>query len=209
VTLGALPSQRSFEHCFHVKGLFEMKNFLYSLLGCALLAIGLATAPLVTSAQMTTAAAPTPVPIPKPDFTSMNFLVGTWTCTQPLRGKTRSETDTYAMSNDGMWLIDTTTSPPFDQYRTVAQNGVNSTTYDPTIKQWVVVNTDNFGGYGIESTPGWQGNVASWSGKGLDGGSFSDVITKVSDTETSDASTTTDPKGVVTNVTITCKKNAS
>jgi hypothetical protein len=191
-----------------VKGLSEMKNFLLSAVGCALLAIGLSTAPLVSSAQMTTAAAPTPVPIPKPDFTSMNFLVGTWTCTQPLRGKTRSETDVYTMSNDGMWLVDATTSPPFDQYRTVAQNGMNYTTYDPTIKQWVVVNYDNFGGYGIESTPGWQGNVASWSGKGLDGSSFSDVITKVSDTETSDASTTTDAKGVVTAVTISCKKSS-
>ncbi len=184
-----------------------MKSFVFSVLGCSLLAIGLCAAPVVSNAQMTTAAAPTPVPIPKPDFTSMNFLVGTWTCTQPLRGKTRSETDTYAMSNDGMWLVDTATSPPFDQYRTVAQNTTTYMTYDPTIKQWVSTTVDNFGGYGIESTSGWQGNVASWSGKGLDGGSFADVITKVSDTETSDASTTTDPKGMVTNVTITCKKS--
>ena len=81
-------------------------------------------------------------------------------------------------------------------------------TYDPTIKQWVTTYQDNFGGYGLEQTSGWQGNVASWSGKGLDGSSVSDVITKVSDTETSDASTTTDPKGVVTNVTISCKKSS-
>lgn len=185
-----------------------MKKFVLSALGCALLAIGLSAAPLVSTAQMTTAAAPTPVPIPKPDFTSMNFLVGTWTCTQPLRGKTRSETDVYTMGSDGMWLVDTATSPPFDQYRTVAQNTVTYMTYDPTIKQWVTTTYDNFGGYGLEQTSGWQGNVASWSGKGLDGGSYSDVITKVSDTETSDANTTTDPKGVVTNVTISCKKSS-
>lgn len=186
-----------------------MKNFVLSALGCALLAIGLSAAPIVSTAQMTTGAAPTPVPIPKPDFTSMNFLLGTWTCTQPLRGKTRSETDVYAMSNDSMWMVDTATSPPFDQYRTVAQNYTNSMTYDPTIKMWVTTYQDNFGGYGLESTSGWQGNVASWSGKGLDGSSVSDVITKVSDTETSDANTATDPKGVVTNVTISCKKSAS
>jgi len=191
-----------------VKGLSEMKNFILSALGCALLAIGLSATPLVSIAQMTTAAAPTPVPIPKPDFSPMNFLVGTWTCTQPLRGKTRSETDVYTMSNDGMWLVDAATSPPFDQYRTVAQNTMTYMTYDPTIKQWVTTTYDNFGGYGLESTSGWQGNVASWSGKGLDGGSYSDVITKVSDTETSDASTTTDPKGVVTTVTISCKKSS-
>jgi hypothetical protein len=191
-----------------VKGLSEMKNFVLSALGCALLAIGLSATPLVSTAQMTTAAAPTPVPIPKPDFSPMNFLVGTWTCTQPLRGKTRSETDVYTMSNDGMWLVDAATSPPFDQYRTVAQNTMTYMTYDPTIKQWVTTTYDNFGGYGLESTSGWQGNVASWSGKGLDGGSYSDVITKVSDTESSDANTTTDPKGVVTTVTISCKKSS-
>jgi hypothetical protein len=191
-----------------VKGLSEMKNFVLSALGCALLAIGLSATPLVSTAQMTTAAAPTPVPIPKPDFSPMNFLVGTWTCTQPLRGKTRAETDVYTMSNDGMWLVDAATSPPFDQYRTVAQNTMTYMTYDPTIKQWVTTTYDNFGGYGLESTSGWQGNVASWSGKGLDGGSYSDVITKVSDTESSDANTTTDPKGVVTTVTISCKKSS-
>ena len=80
-------------------------------------------------------------------------------------------------------------------------------TYDPTIKQWVTVYSDNLGGYGIESTSGWQGNAATWNGKGLDGSTVTDVITKVSDTETSDANTATDPQGKVTNVTITCKKN--
>lgn len=186
-----------------------MKQFVLSGLGCTLLAVGLSIAPVVSGAQMTTAAAPTPVPIPHPDFSSMNFLLGSWTCTQPLRGKTRSETDVFTMSSDGMWMVDTATSPPFDQYRTVPQTTMTYMTYDPTIKQWVTVTYDSFGGYGIESTSGWQGNTASWSGKGLDGGSFGDVITKVSDTETSDASTTTDPKGKVTKVTITCKKSAS
>lgn len=186
-----------------------MKHFLLSALGCALLAIGLSSAPAVSVAQTMPAAAPTPVPVPHPDFSSMTFLLGSWTCTQPLRGKTRSETDVYTMSNDGMWMSDAATSPPFDQYRTVAQNSMTNTTYDPTIKQWVSVYYDSLGGYSIESTPGWQGNVATWSGKGLDGSSYGDVITKVSDTETSDVNTMTDPKGQATTVTITCKKNAS
>lgn len=185
-----------------------MKNLVLSALGCALLAIGLSAAPLVSTAQTAAAAAPTPVPIPHPDFSSMNFLVGTWTCTQPLRGGTRSETDVYTMSTDGMWLTDAATSPPFDQYRTVAQNSTTDMTYDPTIKQWVTVYRDNFGGYAIQSSTGWQGNSANWSGKGLDGTVVADVVTKVSDTETTDDNTTTDPQGKVTKVTITCKKNS-
>ncbi len=185
-----------------------MKHFVLSALASAILAIGLVGAPVVSVAQMT-APAPTPVPVPHPDFSSMNFLLGSWTCTQPLRGKTRSETDVYTMSNDGMWMADAATSPPFDQYRTVAQNAMTYMTYDPTVKRWVTVYYDNLGGYGIESTSGWQGNTASWNGTGLDGSAVADVITKVSDTETTDANTTTDPKGKVTNVTITCKKNGS
>ena len=146
-----------------------MKRFVFSALACALLAIGLSSAPVVSVAQMT-AAAPTPVPVPQPDFSTMNFLIGSWACTQPLRGKSRSETDTYAMSCrrhvDGR---DGATSPPFDQYRTVPQNGMTYTTYDPTIKQWVSVYYDNLGGYGIASASGWDGKDHVVDGKGLDG----------------------------------------
>ncbi len=179
---------------------------LYAL-GCALLAAGFAAAPVATTAQMPSAA-PTPVPIAKPDFSPMNFYLGTWDCTQPLRGKTRMETDVFAMSNDGMWMLDTATSPPFDQYRTVAQNSMTNMTYDPTIKQWVQDYMDNFGGYGISSSPGWQGNSLTWSSTGLDGTKVSDVVTKISDTQTTDVNTTTDPQGKVTTVTITCKKGS-
>lgn len=182
-----------------------MKSSVVVALGCALFALALSTAPVTSTAQ--TMPAPTPVPIARPDFSSMNFLLGTWTCTQPLRGKTRSETDVYTMSADGMWMQDRASSPPFDQYRSVPQNSLTSMTYDPTIKQWVTVYGDNFGGYGLASSPGWQGNTATWTGKGLDGSTVRDVMTKVSDTETTDAITATDAQGKVTNVTTSCKKN--
>jgi hypothetical protein len=74
------------------------------------------------------------------------------------------------------------------------------TTYDPTIEQLVAIYYDNLGAYAIESTSAWQGNVASWSGKGLDGRAFSDVITKVSDTQTTDTNTLTDSQGKTINV---------
>jgi hypothetical protein len=183
-----------------------MKPSVLTALGCALFAV-LSTAPVASTAQTTVSAAPTAVPIQYPDFASMNFLVGTWTCTQPWRGKKRTEIDVYTMGSDRMWMVDTVTSPPFDQYRTIPRNGTMLTTYDPSIEQWVAIYYDNLGAYAIESTSGWQGNVASWTGNGLDGRAFSDVITKVSDTQTSDANTLTDSQGKTTNVTITCKKN--
>ncbi|MGA8534294.1 MAG: hypothetical protein WB615_09335 [Candidatus Tumulicola sp.] len=176
-------------------------------LGCALFAFGMATAPLVSTAQP--APAPTPVPMARPDFSSMQFYVGTWSCTQPLRGKTRPETDVNSIGMDGAWMVTQSTAPPFDQYRTYTINGTGYTGYDPTIKQWIQTGVDSGGGYGIGTSPGWQGNTITWTGKGLDGSTSTDVITKVSDTQTSDASTVTDPQGHATNITITCTKTGS
>lgn len=113
------------------------------------------------------------------------------------------------MGMDGAWMVTEDTAPPFDQYRTVTIKSTTYTAYDPTIKQWVQVGADTSGGYGITTSPGWQGNAITWTTKGLDGSSGTDVITKVSDTETSDASTGTDAKGNVTKTTIHCTKSAS
>ena len=45
--------------------------------------------------------------------------------------------------------------------------------------------------------------------KGLDGTNVSDVLTKVSDTETNDVQTITDPQGKVTTASIHCTKSSS
>jgi hypothetical protein len=183
-----------------------MKHSALLALGIVAFAIALAAAPVVSTAQP--APAPTMVPMQKPDFSSMMFLAGTWTCTQTVRGKTRPDTSTTTMSSDGMWMVSQDTAPPFDQYRTVAITGTNYTGYDPTTKMWVQLGVDSSGGYGLGSSPGWQGNTITWTAKNLDGSSNSDVITKVSDTETTDASSATDPQGKTTNTTISCKKQS-
>jgi hypothetical protein len=157
----------------------------------------------------TPTAAPTPVPVIKPDFSTMMFLTGTWTCHQPLRGGDRPDTSTTTMSADGVWMVTQDTAPPFDKYRTYAIHGTSYLGWDPTIKQWVQVGVDSSGGYGISSSPGWTGNTIMWTTKNLDGSSGTDTITKVSDTETNDASSATDTKGAVTTVAIHCVKSGS
>ncbi len=184
-----------------------MKHSALVALSAVALALGLLAAPLVSAAQP--APAPTMVPMAKPDFSSMMFLTGTWTCTQMLRGKSRPDTSTTTMGMDGMWMVSQDTAPPFDKFRTVTINSTTYTTYDPTIKQWVQVEVDSGGGYGMESSPGWVGNTATWSGKGLDGSTFTDVITKNSDTSITDANTATDAQGKTTNATTTCMKSGS
>jgi hypothetical protein len=182
------------------------KPLVIALSGAALI-VGLAAVPSVSNAQA--APAPTPVAQTKPNFSSMMFLTGTWTCTQQLRGKQRPDTSTTTISMDGMWMVSQDSAPPFDQYRTWTLNGTGYTGYDSTLKQWVTLGVDSGGGYGMQSSPGWQGNTITWTGKNIDGTPFTDVITKISDTETSDVSTTTDPKGNVTKTTIHCTKSGS
>lgn len=183
-----------------------MKHAALLTFSAAVLALGLAAAPVVSGAQP--APAPTPVPMTKPDFSTMMFLMGTWKCTQMLRGKTRPDTGTTTMSADGMWMVTQDSAPPFDQYRTVTINGTTYLGYDTSLKQWVQIGVDSGGGYGISSSPGWQGNTATWTTKNLDGSGGTDVVTKVSDTETSDAQTSTDAQGKTSSTTIHCTKSS-
>ncbi|HXO18218.1 MAG TPA: hypothetical protein VN909_08600 [Candidatus Dormibacteraeota bacterium] len=183
-----------------------MKHPVLLGLGSAAFVLALVAAPVVSSAQP--APAPTMVPMTKPDFSSMMFLTGTWSCTQMLRGKQRPDTSTTSIDKSGMWMVTQDVAPPFDQYRTFAVNSMNWTTYDPTVKQWVTIGTDDTGGYFLASTPGWQGNAMTSTSKGLDGSSVSDVLTKVSDTKTSDVQTATDAQGKVTTASITCTKSS-
>lgn len=169
-------------------------------------ALGLMTAPVVSTAQP--APAPTMVPMAHPDFSSMMFLTGTWNCSQMLRGKRRPDTSTTTVGMNGAWMVSQDTAPPFDQYRTTTINGMGYTTYDPTIKQWVTIGVDSGGGYGMQSSAGWQGNTITWTGKGLDGSTFTDVMTKNSDTATTDVNTTTDAQGHTTTSTTNCTKAA-
>ncbi|HEX4014519.1 MAG TPA: hypothetical protein VHX17_11635 [Candidatus Cybelea sp.] len=184
-----------------------MKHTVSLALGAIALAVAFVAVPAVSPAQP--APTFTPVPATKPDFSSMMFMTGTWTCTQMLRGKSRPDTSTTTVGLDGTWLISQDTAPPFDQYRTYTITGTNYMTYDPTVKQWVLTGVDSTGGYLMQSSPGWNGSTMTWTGKALDGTTATDVITKVSDTETSDANIVTDPSGKATPTTITCKKSSS
>ncbi len=106
-------------------------------------------------------------------------------------------------------MVTQDSAPPFDQYRNWTVNQMSYMTYDPTIKRWVEVSHDNGGGYLLTSSPGWQGNTMTWTATTLDGTRGTDVVTKDSDTKTTDHLTVTDAQGHVTNTTTTCTKASS
>jgi hypothetical protein len=153
-------------------------------------------------------APPTPVPDPKPDLSSMTYLIGTWNCTSMVRGSKRPDTTVYSLDYDGRWIKGHDTAPPFDKFRTRAIVTDTWITYNPINKMWMSTSVDNFGGYGIGSSPGWKGNqITTTIVVSPDGTTGSDVLTKVSNTETKDVATTKDKSGKANpTVTTTCMK---
>jgi len=183
-----------------------MKHTTSIVLSAVALILAFAVVPTVSSAQP--APSYTPVPSAKADFSSMNFLMGTWTCTQMLRGSKRPDTSTTTMGMDGMWMVTQDTAPPFDKYRNYTITSTSYMGYDPSTKMWIQTGVDSGGGYFTSTSPGWQGNTITWATKGLDGSSGTDIITKSSDTSTTDASSGTDAQGKTTSTTIACTKSA-
>lgn len=69
--------------------------------------------------------------------------------------------------------------------RTIVEE--NYLTYDPANKKWVSISVDNFGGYGMSTSPGYAGSTAVWTDMVASGGAplGTGTITKTSDSKTS------------------------
>ncbi len=172
------------------------------------LALLLAAALFASASAGRVFAAPTPVPDTKPDLSPMMFLIGTWNCHAMVRGADRPDTTKYTLGMNGRWIVSHDVAPPFDKARTRAINSDGWTTYNTITKQWVGINADDFGGYGMATSPGWKGNTMTWTSTvSNDGSTGTDVQTKVSDTETRDVATGKDKSGKMQPATTTtCKK---
>ena len=172
------------------------------------LALLLGAALLVSASAGRALAAPSPVPDLKPDLSSMMFLIGTWNCHATVRGADRPDTATFRLALQGRWIAGHDVAPPFDPARKRAIIGDYWTTYNVIMKQWVGINVDDFGNYGMQTPPGWNGNSLTWTTTvSNDGSTGTDVFTKVSDTETRDVATGKDKNGKAQPTTTTvCKK---
>jgi len=147
-------------------------------------------------AQVQVAAAPTPVPNPRPDLAPMMYFSGTWTCHQKLRGSDRPDTSTSSVVMNGRWMKVHDVAPPFDKYRRTSVNSDNYYGYDPELKQYVNVEVDDFGGYSVAYSPGWQGNKMIWTSKtGQLGATGTFTVTKTSDSSYAWNSTGADRNG--------------
>jgi hypothetical protein len=129
----------------------------------------------------------------KPDFSSMQFFLGKWSCrvtktTTPRVGMGSTSVSTSTISKDGRWMEAVGVAPPFETYRTQTVTSYSFITYDPSMKQWFEVQNDDQGNHVVASSFGWTGNTIDWKVAATFGGAklAQLTLTKVSATETTD-----------------------
>jgi hypothetical protein len=157
----------------------------------------------------------TPIPKPaKPDFSSMEFMVGTWSCSTKSgrRPTPYLSTTTYTLDPTGFWLIGKSESKgvPWFPYPSA---GTDWITYDADTSRWIDVNVSDFGGYDLSSSKGWKRNVMVWhdlaAAPGKDVKSSTDTVnTKVSATKMTAVNTFTTVKGKAVSLATTCTKES-
>ena len=174
----------------------------------------LALAVCVSAPAASTTVEGTPTPTrPKPDFSHMQFLIGTWTCSDlsSRRPGPFTTTEVYSIDPGGYWLLRESTVhkaswiPRDVRFET-------RYTYDASAKQWVRILIGNQGTFAVAtaSTPG--GNMKTYTyviqTKAPDVASYSpEVFTKVSDTKKTMTTSFTENSGRVVQVKETCTKN--
>ena len=143
----------------------------------------------------------TPIPAPmKPNFSSMSFLVGTWTCStkSSRRPAAYVTTATYTMDPTGYWISETSTTK-MTSWISRKLTLWDKITYDPDSKRWVDVTYGDGGAYGLAFSSGWDGNKMTWHDVGFAPGpdisSQTDITnTKVSATKMTSMSSFTETK---------------
>jgi hypothetical protein len=119
----------------------------------ALAALLMATG--VTAFAAGTAVEGTPVPTPpKPDFSSMKFLIGTWTCSDlsSRRPGPFTVTQVYSMDPSGYWIVrdDTTHQASWIPREFHSQTKY---TYDAIAKRWIRITIGEEGNYAVWTAP--------------------------------------------------------
>ena len=166
---------------------------------------------LVAQAQIET----TPIPLPpKPNFSPMQFYVGTWNCvsTNTRRPNSFTDTVTYQMDSSGYWM---NAKDVFHATSWAPQPSVTitKTTYDPSTSRWVSISTDDQGGYDMSTSSGWKGNTIVWHDQAYPktnnvSSNGDTTVTKVSSSKTTAAGTFTEPSGRVIKAKTTCTKTS-
>jgi hypothetical protein len=156
----------------------------------------------------------TPVPMrPKPDLSTMNFLIGTWTCSDlsSRRPGPFTTTEVYSKDPSGYWIVRNDT---IHKASWIPREFHNQTkfTYDAVAKHWVRITTGDTGAYAVATASMPVGMTKTYTyviqTKAADISSYApEVYTKVSDTKKTMTTSFTETSGRVVNVKETCTKS--
>lgn len=156
----------------------------------------------------------TPVPVrPKPDFSSMQFLLGSWTCSNlsSRRPGPFTTTEVYSMDPSGYWMLREDTVQKASWIPT-EQHGQTRYTWDAAAKLWVRISTTERGGYAVATAPLATGKTKTYTyaiqTKSPDIASYApEVYSKVSETQKLMTTSFTEANGRVVTVKQTCTKS--
>ncbi len=182
---------------------------------CFSLAAALIAALSGSAYAQTTKVEGTPIPAPaKPDFSTLKYLVGTWTCSDlsSRRPGAFTTTEVYSMDPSGYWLtrddtIHTASWIPRDVH------SQTKFTWDAGSGKWVRITTGDGGQFaiataGARSSGGQRTYTYVIQSTAPDVSSYApEVYTKVGNTKKTMKTTFTEKTGRVVNVTETCTKS--
>ena len=128
---------------------------------------GLAAVGFLTASFAAVGSAQQGPPKPAPEMAQMAYFEGTWTCTGKMfespMGPAGTMTSTAVIRKDLNGHFQTGTikgsspnQPPFE--------GRFNATYDPGMKQHVMLWVDNMGGWSQSATTGWKGDELVYEG---------------------------------------------
>ena len=140
--------------------MFSFSKALGAAIICAVFA-----APSVACAQVES----TPAPMPsKPNFSSLRYLVGTWSCStkSSRRPKAYPYTMTFTMDPGGWWRDAKTVTPGMAWFPHAATD-YDKYTYDPSAKRWVDVSYGDYGSYGLATSAGPSATRIVWHAYGF------------------------------------------
>jgi len=186
-----------------------MTPLRFLLAACAFAALALPSAAI---AQVESTPIPGP---PKPDFSSMAYMLGTWSCSTKSERRPAAYTSrtTYSMSRDGWWIEGVTVTDPMPWFSTkIKTTNYDHITYDANANRWVDLYHADNGGYDLLTSPGWKGNTIAWHSMAFplsaEVPAIDDtVVTKLSDTSQTARWGFTEKSGRKVAVVTTCSKS--
>ncbi|MFY9885848.1 MAG: hypothetical protein WBX23_00040 [Candidatus Cybelea sp.] len=156
----------------------------------------------------------TPVPTPpKPDFSTMKFLIGTWECSDmsSRRPGPFQTTEVYSMDPSGYWMLRESTIHTASWIPREVRSETKFT-WDGVAKRWVRITTGDRAGYSVSTAAMPVASHTTYTyviqTKAPDIASFApEVFTKVSDTKRTMTTSFTETNGRAVNVKETCTKS--